>query len=558
MVDFPNVGFKKADAIWESFDKPKDSMIRGVHCATYAVKSANDGSTWYPRGLVYGETRGHLGTEKLEATECIEQAVEQGLLDVYVHNGEPWYAEARKAKSERDLAVRSIEVHNSLDDDIGIPDYDRLAWPDVSTIPGLTDHQREQLGVALSGPIGILTGGPGVGKTYTVAQLVKSILANGSGGLGVSAPTGKAGVRAAEALKAEGVEDVRPTTMHVKLAFNGSGFDHGRGNPLPFQFHVLDEQSMVTTDLENSYMQSVREGAHVLLVLDPHQLPPVGHGKPALDFIKWGIPCGVLSEPLRSSGRIVKCCLDIRQRKQFSSSRELDLEAGENLFMTEAGNTQRALADLEYWLDQSRQMGLNLTEDVQVIAPMNERGDLCVERMNEWLQHRLNKSDPWGDWRFKVGDKVVCTRNGKYERLDGGLGEDETYVANGEQGIVEELRDKMAAVRMPYPERLVKFTKGSPIELAWCITCHKSQGSEWPVTIVMFDPAYSRGGTAEWVTTAVSRAKLFCIGVGKKSTAQKWVRRTGLFKRKTFLREQMTEFNNFQWSEQRDRREKGG
>jgi exodeoxyribonuclease V alpha subunit len=167
-----------------------------------------------------------------------------------------------------------------------------------------------------------------------------------------------------------------------------------------------------------------------------------------------------------------------------------------------------------------------------------------VEALNKRLQRKCNGRSPaWDGWDMRVGDKIICTLNGNYWHEDGIRIQNipaRTYVANGEQGIVEEIRDTHLIARMSCPRRLVRFYRNDPIQLSWAITCHKSQGSEWPITIVVFDPAANFGlGVAEWVTTGISRAKRFCICVGTVGTARRWVKKTSLFNRKTFLRERM-------------------
>lgn len=535
---FKGVGFKKCDAIWHELGKPLDSMLRARECVLYAVESARDGSVWYGRTQVYGETRAHIGTQALDPGSVIEEAVDKNLIaerpcEDRGHDRLE-YATYDDADHERQLALRVLAIHSSADDSMGFVSRKSLAWPAV--VPGLSPHQQEQLSVALSGPIGILTGGPGTGKTYTVAQLIKALGNRGSRGVAVSAPTGKAAVRSLEALREEGIVDVATKTMHSRLGWAGAGFTKSASDPLEAGVHILDEMSMVTNELLFRYLDACPRGSNVLLVLDPHQLPPVGVGKPALDLIKWGIPTGVLSEARRNSGKIVECCMEIRQRRRFVHSETLDLDTGDNLIMTGSKTPDGFLNDLQTWVGQALMMGYT-HDQIQVLAPMNNRGPCSVKPLNKLLQKFCNPNEPYPGWEFAVDDKVICTQNGTY-RLDG---KGDAYCANGEQGVVQEIREKYCVVKMPYPDREVCFPKKGPLQLAWCITCHKSQGSEWPVTIVMFDPGASRMGTSELCTTAISRAKHFCVGIGERRVAQQWVSRTGLFQRRTRLKESLND-----------------
>ena len=164
--------------------------------------------------------------------------------------------------------------------------------------------------------------------------------------------------------------------------------------------------------------------------------------------------------------------------------------------------------------------------------------------LNEYLQERINPDGGvWGGWKFRTGDLVMNTKNNMYKSA---LGGSEHYVANGEQGVVIELTDRHAIVRFQYPDRDVRFTKNDPVVLAFAITVHKSQGSEWPVTYTVLDGGNFMG-TREIVTTSISRAKDYAIAIGKSGDLRKWCGKSGVTKRKTFLVERCKEMSS-RWS----------
>ena len=230
LMIFKGVGFRIADNLWNKLGLPMNSMDRQVQCVAYAAKSA-DGHTWIPRQEAEQFLRGKLAGSRVDCEEAINQAIEGGL--IHMRGDSKWLADASKADNESSLA-NSLNVGAcEIDDELGLPDKSKLRWPSVETMKSLTDHQRHQLAKAMSGRIGILTGAPGCGKTFALAQLVKAI---GESSYCVCAPTGKAAVRVSESLSQSGVR-TRARTIHsilqVQSAEGGWQFVFGEGQPLP-------------------------------------------------------------------------------------------------------------------------------------------------------------------------------------------------------------------------------------------------------------------------------------------------------------------------------------
>jgi len=301
------------------------------------------------------------------------------------------------------------------------------------------------------------------------------------------------------------------------------------------------------------------------LIGDTNQLPPVGHGAPLRDLIAAGVPCGELREIRRNSGTIVKACAAIRDGKPVKTDEQLRPADGRNMKLVDGGKGKQAQqAILELLGKLSRRY--DPTWDCQVICAVNAKSDLSRKTLNELLQAELNpdgkriKGSP-----FRVGDKVVCLKNGfvptievdhsspdeVIENDDGGV-----YVANGEVGRVLAVDEKLTVMEFAAPRRVVRVPRGQAkddadgedesgtgcnFDLAYAISCHKSQGSEFPVVIVALDeyPGARRVCSREWIYTAISRAKELCLLVGKGATIKSVCRRSALDKRKTFLRERV-------------------
>lgn len=445
-------------------------------------------------------------------------------------------------------------------------------WPINKPMVGLTSHQFEQLRQALRRPMGILCGSPGTGKTTTLAALVRELPAQHTA---VCAPTGKAAVRIAEALQTACPGTmIQPSTIHQLLGIERAGYDgggwsftHDEGNPLPYEYLVVDEASMLATDLAAALLRACRPGTHVLFVGDPDQLPPVGHGAPLRDWIGVGIvPVGRLTEVHRNGGAIAGACRAIREqdpdgavahatawRHSFHFGDALagaTAEPARNWIHVECSIPSQAANILQSILAQlavlrdGRRSGLD--PDVQILAPMRERGPLSCKAVNKLCQDLVNPDDPsdpaevkaWGT-AVRPGDRVVCLRN--HIARDSYLAAGH-YVANGEIGVIQSTGspiigrfDAERTIRMPRGEDDAGFSLG------YCLTVHKFQGSESPVTIVLLDESARAVVGREWVYTALSRARRLCITVGRLSVIRRAITEPRLEARHTFLEPRIRE-----------------
>ena len=328
----------------------------------------------------------------------------------------------------------------------------------------------------------------------------------------------------------------------------GWGFARGPHNPLDVTFLVVEEASMLDTQLCGCLLSACAPGTHVLFVGDPHQLPPVGHGAPLRDLIAAGVPCGRLSEIRRNAGAIVRACADIKDGKDFKPDFEPN-NAERNLQVIPVETEARQLQEA------CKLLGGLAVMECQAIVGTNA-GTLGRHNVNRALRDVCNKEGSLlqaAGNPFWPGDKLICLRNGLYPTEDGR----EAYIANGEIGTVDQVQPRYTLGRFFGPERLVRVPvikkkakedndedggatgDGGDFDLGYAITCHKSQGSEWPVVVVLIDPSPGAKMVCgrEWLYTAISRASGLCVLVGRLGVAQMMTRRPSLHKRKTFLRE---------------------
>lgn len=573
LMRFRGAGYAKCDAMYLDLGLPPAKLKRQALCAWHACASDTNGNTWLPIAAAHQHIKAKVGGVDVNPDKAI--TLGRRARRLYTRRDEQgceWIAEGRKAVAEDKLAQRVVAKM-----------LEESHWPDVSgrDFDNLYEEQRPELAKALGGPIGILGGKPGAGKSVCLATLVKAIIAkHGVRSIAVAAPTGKAAVRQNELL-AEHQVPIQATTIHrllrVESAEDGWSFAHKENNPLPFQFVAIDEPSMVDTPLMNHLFAACGVGTNILLCGDINQLPPVGHGAPLRDMIAAGLPYGELTKIHRNAGTIVTACHAISNGRLPIPDAEFDLsvEPPKNLRLIPAGKDQAAskIMDIVRTIKAN-----NLADpiwDVQVIVAVNKKSPLSRENLNKLLQAELNPvGRTAGDGLFRVGDKCIQTKNGflplvpdSADRLDDEVvtnDKGQVFVANGEFGRVLEVEEKKMIVRFTTPERVVlvprgkreaddsksddkKSGSGCDLELGFACTGHRMQGSSAPVVIVALDEypgASGKYGVAkrEWLYTSISRAKQVCFLVGKLSTARTMIAEQALPHRKTFLVELIAEY----------------
>jgi exodeoxyribonuclease V alpha subunit len=391
--------------------------------------------------------------------------------------------------------------------------------------PGLTlsEEQEAAVRMALRESLSIITGGPGVGKTTIIRALVHTFISNDID----FSLCALAGVAARRMVKAT---DQPASTIHKLLVVDpiAGRFQHYRGNPLASSAIICDESSMVDIGLMYSLFDAVKTGARVILVGDADQLPPVGAGAPFKDLVSWGkIPIARLTSIRRqelADSLIIKGSRNILEKKmpEFSKDTSGDLFA---FSYTSEQGALKTIAELVLTKIKER-FGID-RDGIQVLCPHKrvkrtenkETGEvtesklLSAESVNLFLQEKIHQQKPPQGQKFFVGDRVIHTRNNY--NLD---------VMNGEIGYVREARVKKHKESMKveymveYPDRKVLYSSNEDIyqlELAYAMSVHKSQGSEFQAAIVI---AYSSGEffSRNMLYTAITRGKRVVIVVSPK------------------------------------------
>lgn len=568
----PGCGWKRCDRLYLDLGGRPDALKRQTLAAWNALREDRTGSTWLAADAVIEAIREAV-PGIADPLRALKLGIRAGLFRVKRVGRERWVAVGDHARAEQRIADSVRRLQNRLG---GWPTGLPVSETEGDGLPSA--HQATEWASATLLPVGCLTGGPGTGKTHTLSFGLRALIeAHGGECVAVCAPTGKAAVRATESLAARGVS-VRATTIHALLKVGkaggdgGWGFEHGRDSPLPFRFVVVDEASMIDANLMADLLDACGDGTHVLFVGDPHQLAPVGHGCPLRDMLAAEAPHGELTEVRRNSGAIVRACAAIKGGTRPVLTARFDLDAADpaNLRFLECGEAEV--------LDQIETVLTGMTRfdpvwDCQILTPVNEKSPTSRKAINERLHRVLNPDGVAASGvPFRSGDKVICTKNGKMRpaQPDGNYRDEAalldanrwlieakgtSYVANGEIGKVSAVNTAGMVVTANgkvvwVPKSKAKAddsedgdggaTPGGGMgdwELAYAVTGHKSQGSEWPVVIVVADRA--GGGVADrnWWYTALSRGSKAVIVAGDRASFDTQSRRATLCQRKTFLAE---------------------
>lgn len=540
LLRFPGCGIKLVDKMYLDLGYDPKSYKRATHLGRYNLTNSDDGSTWFK------PVRAKAAMPKVDKAiklKAIARGIKAKLMTKFRDSKGQWYlADWIRGENEWRCAKK-----------IALMAQPSNRWDRVMKLveeSDLSEHQKKEIDTALYSRIASLTGSPGTGKTFSAARIIDAWKNCYGGNVLALAPTGKAAVRLRESLQGNGVE-IPTSTIHSALAcieVETGPYAQTDNKTFDADLIVLDEASMLNTDLFRIVLECIGVNTHLLMIGDPEQLPPIDHGAPLRDIIDSGIPIGKLTEIKRNAGNIVKSCREISEGNSPIATKKMNLDKGENLI--ELGCTDEKMTDRmeEIIRELAEHEEIDPVWDVQIIVPTND----SRTGLNVHFQRVLNPSSPVEKSIFKKDDKVINLKNEYYQKAEK-IGatwsqkEDQEYVANGEIGkVVESLPNLLIVAiqgRSGYlhiPRYATEKETGCDFDLAYAITVHKAQGSQAPFVIVGLPSnsgkkIYSR----EFLYTAISRAERACFMVGKISLARQMIRTVKLAFRKTFLAERI-------------------
>ncbi len=540
-ADIYGIGFLTADKIARNIGIAPDSEFRYragiIHCLSEA---AEDGHCYLPQSELIESviklltTESHQPTEEAVAIIIKDMALADELIRERDEEKRLLCYKPTYFHTEQNLAQL---IRQRLENPVGT-DIERVRdWIDRFTASRkiqLSEQQRQAVETAAYSKIMILTGGPGVGKTFTTHTIVSLWKAMGKS-IALAAPTGRAAQRLGE------MTGLEAKTIHRLLEFDprSRGFKRDSENPLPHTAIIADEASMLDLFLAYFLIKAVLAGALLLLVGDIDQLPSVGPGQILADLINSGrVPVVRLTQVFRQAqtSAIITAAHQIN-RGQYPTIEPISDNPVSDCIWHGGGHQPEhgVQAICELITDLLPRLGFNPATDVQVLCPMT-RGVVGTRNLNTVLQQLINPPSPSkveinrGGNLLREGDRVIQQMN-DYQR----------EVFNGDLGIITEIDTVEQEVIVQYGERTVIYDYAdlNEIALAWSISIHKSQGSEYPVIVLPIYMQHYMMLTRNLFYTGLTRAKKLAIIVGAKKAISLAVRSTDDQRRYTRLQQRL-------------------
>ena len=570
--DLSGIGFKTADEIARRAGVEVNASIRIKSGMCYALSDASlSGHTYLPKEKLVEKTINLLGlrdqylnadgTYNMDLLDnCFTELVlEKKLILKNIEEKDAVFL-STYYYTELNIARMLLELN------ISTPEDDYIMGVKLDTIEKLSgveldDLQRKAVIETQNNGITIITGGPGTGKTTTINAIIQMFEADGLE-VSLAAPTGRAAKRMNEATGHEA------KTIHRLLEISGGAseetgrdeidakFGRNEQNPLETDVIIVDEMSMVDTFLVHALLKAITIGTRVVFVGDINQLASVGPGNVLRDIIESEQFSVVrLTKVFRQAGEsgIVTNAHKINKGEQVA----LDNSMGDFLYI-ERENAQMALnATIGLMMSKLPQYVEAKPMDIQVLTPMRG-GILGVNSLNEQLQKYINPQDENKREReiagvfFREGDKVMQIKNNYQleweQRSEGGrIYDSGTGIFNGDMGIITTINNTTNTMEVVFDDdRYVIYDskQAEELELAYAITIHKSQGSEYPAVIMPLVSGVSMLMTRNLLYTGVTRAKKCVCIVGRKETFSAMIANEDQHRRYSGLKWQLVNYYN--------------
>ena len=537
--DISGVGFRIADEIASRIGIHTDSDYRIRSGMLYTLLQASgEGHIYLPKEELFSRASGLLGVDSSYMEKhLMDMVVDRKLIlketedGAVVYPTRYYYLELNSARMLCELNILCPEDEEMMEK--------RINRIEKETGTRLDEMQKQAVAAAASHGLFILTGGPGTGKTTTINAIIRYFEEEGAE-LRLAAPTGRAAKRMTEATGYEA------QTIHRLLELNGMPeeeqegravhFDRNSENPLEADVIIIDEMSMVDIALMHSLLLAVTAGTRLILVGDENQLPSVGPGNVLRDIIRSGcFPVVELKKIFRqaSESDIVVNAHKINRGEQVTINNK-----SRDFFFLKRYDADIIIRVVIALIQEKLPRYVDAKPyEIQVLTPMR-KGLLGVERLNQILQRYLNPPDEKkkekeiGQSLFREGDKVMQVKNnyqleweilGRYKiPVDKGVG-----VFNGDTGIMTEINEFAETATVEFEDGRqaeYSFKQLEELELAYAVTIHKSQGSEYPAVIIPILSGPRMLMNRNLLYTAVTRARKCVTVVGSETTFAEMIR----------------------------------
>ena len=542
LTDIPGIGFLTADGIARNLGFDNNSPHRADAGLLYMLEQqALNGHTCFPRRDLLEKTVQELNIDLSMLESSIRQLLEDRLLNsekIEDASGieQELVSRPRFYKAERRVAENIFRILNSEAYTVYDGEFYLIEEQERKVGLKLDPAQREAVEAALQHKVLIITGGPGTGKT-TIVRFILGLMRTRIPAIALAAPTGRAAKRITETTGAAA------STIHRLLEASNIGFQRDRENPLEQELLILDETSMIDTLLMDSLLEAVPSASRLILVGDVDQLPSVGAGAVLSDLIESGsIPVVRLDHIFRQAADsfITVNAHKVRRGEMpdFSSSNRQTEDDNQLLdfYFIKESNPEKIVEKILLMSTERipQRFELDPMMDIQVLTPMH-RGVTGAIHLNRKLQDVINPDAKGLEHReqwFRIGDKVMQQQN-DYEKL----------VFNGDLGRIVNCDPKTKELHVQFDQQIVHY-QGKEIDqlsLAYAITVHKSQGSEYSAVIVPLTTHHYMMLQRNLLYTAITRGKQLVVLIGTDAAIKKAVENEGSTRRFTGLLHQLSE-----------------
>ena len=511
--DIHGIGFVTADKIAQKIGIDPNSSVRVQAGLIYVLNAlAEEGHVYYPeKGLTQKakeilKVAPELITDALTALcrkrEIFIEKRNDGNHDPVMVYLAPFYiaetgiAQRLKALRESPLLLRPIHPEKAIE------------WVEEKLGIGLAQKQKEAIALAATSKILVVTGGPGTGKTTLIMAILR-IFQQLKLRISLAAPTGRAAKRMSEATGWEA------KTIHRLLEYSPKkrAFKRDEVDPLEGDVFIIDEASMVDTLLMYHLLKAIPPHSHVILVGDVDQLPSVGPGNVLKDIIDSGMLTVVLLTEIfrQAQGSTIVVNAHRINQGEFPILKEMSKDERTDFYFIEEEDPEKILSKIVMLASERipKHFGFHPIRDIQVMTPMH-RGVIGVTHLNDELQKAMNPDRPGincGSKIFRVGDKVMQMTN-NYDK----------DVFNGDIGWISKINEEDREIVIDFEGRLVTYDYSDldELALAYAISVHKSQGSEYPAVIVPMSTQHYLLLQRNLLYTAITRAKKLVVLIGTK------------------------------------------